>query len=123
MENATKALLIAAAVLVVIVIIALGVALLNAGDNPTDQAKSVAESTSVQSFNGQFESYLGTHKSASTVRSLIVAIKASNKYNASHTITEPTITVTEGKTYKVEVPATGGYDDDGRIKVINVTQE
>jgi len=43
MENATKALLIAAAVLVVIVIIALGVRLLGAAGDSSTQAKEVSE--------------------------------------------------------------------------------
>lgn len=42
MENATKALLIAAAVLIAIVLIALGVNLLNAGGNTSTQAENVA---------------------------------------------------------------------------------
>ena len=43
MENATKALLIAAAVLVVIVIIALGVRLLGAAGDSSTQAQEVSE--------------------------------------------------------------------------------
>lgn len=43
MENATKALLIAAAVLVVIVIIALGVRLLGAAGDSSTQAKNVSK--------------------------------------------------------------------------------
>ena len=42
MENATKALLIAAAVLIAIVLIALGVNLLNAGGDTSTQAENVA---------------------------------------------------------------------------------
>ena len=43
MENATKALLIAAAVLIAIVLIALGVNLLNSSGNAADQAGDVSE--------------------------------------------------------------------------------
>lgn len=42
MENATKALLIAASVLIVIVLIALGVGLLNSTNNTSDQAKNAS---------------------------------------------------------------------------------
>lgn len=48
MENATKALLIAASVLVVIVIIALGIKLLNSSSNTSENAKNVGESISKQ---------------------------------------------------------------------------
>ena len=44
MENATKALLIAAAVLIAIVLIALGVNLLSAGSDTSDQAQQVSNS-------------------------------------------------------------------------------
>ena len=44
MENATKALLIAAAVLIVIVIIALGVRLLSAGGDSSEKASQVSQS-------------------------------------------------------------------------------
>ena len=43
MENATKALLIAAAVLIAIVLIALGVRLLNAGGDTSEQAQQVSD--------------------------------------------------------------------------------
>ena len=43
MENATKALLIAAAVLIAIVLIALGVRLISAARDPSTQAGEVAE--------------------------------------------------------------------------------
>ena len=43
MENATKALLIAAAVLIAIVLIALGVNLLNAGSDTSADAENVAQ--------------------------------------------------------------------------------
>lgn len=43
MENATKALLIAAAVLIAIVLIALGVRLISAANDPSSQASNVAE--------------------------------------------------------------------------------
>ena len=48
MENATKALLIAAAVLIAIVLIALGVNLLNAGGDTSEQAGTVGNSLSTQ---------------------------------------------------------------------------
>ena len=48
MENATKALLIAAAVLVAIVLIALGVRLLSAATNTSQEASEVSEGIKTQ---------------------------------------------------------------------------
>ena len=44
MENATKALLIAASILIVIILVAIGVRLLNSTKNTADQAKNVSNS-------------------------------------------------------------------------------
>lgn len=66
MENATKALLIAAAVLIAIVLIALGVNLLNAGSDTSGQAENVASqignsidkgSQSIKNGLGQIEAF------------------------------------------------------------------
>ena len=138
MENATKALLIAAAVLIVIVLIALGVALLNSGSDVTGQAKSVGESTAVQTFNGQFTAYLGERQNASTVRALLTIVKASNNNSASkvtvkdsagtmmvngenNTADSNALSIKDGKFYSIS--ADDGYADDGRIETIVVTEK
>ena len=118
MENATKALLIAAAVLIVIVLIALGVALLNSGSDVTGQARSVSESTSVQTFNAQFSAYLGERQTAASVRSLDIAVKASNKSNADQVTLTGATNPVDGHFYKVVADYTG---EGGRIKSITVT--
>lgn len=61
MENATKALLIAAAVLIAIVLIALGVNLLNAGSDTSKQAGNVANAigNSIDKSTGKVTSGLG----------------------------------------------------------------
>lgn len=62
MENATKALLIAAAVLIAIVLIALGVNLLSAGGDTADQAGQVGEELDkgIGSAAGKVEGALGS---------------------------------------------------------------
>ena len=68
MENATKALLIAAAVLIVIVVIALGVRLLASTGDTTEQAGTVANSLStstehaVTQLQGDITNALKTNK-------------------------------------------------------------
>ena len=52
MENATKALLIAAAVLIAIVLIALGVRLLNAGGDTSEQASNVSTQINTSAEKG-----------------------------------------------------------------------
>ena len=60
MENATKALLIAAAILIAIVLISIGVFVLRQGQNALNSADlSEAE---IVAYNSKFESYTGTQR-------------------------------------------------------------
>ena len=80
MENATKALLIAAAVLVAILIISLGLAVYNKASTATDSADlSAAE---IQAQNEKFLKYNGDKKRGSEVNALLQTV-LSNNLNAT----------------------------------------
>lgn len=70
MENATKALLIAAAVLVVILIISLGIGIFNMASEQVDNAGDLSE-YQIQQFNDKFRKYEGTNVSGSDVNALL----------------------------------------------------
>ena len=77
MENASKALIIAGAILLSILIITLGLIIYN-------QAKTTIDSVNlseqeVQTFNAKFSSYAGTNVSASKVNQLIQQVIATNQ--------------------------------------------
>ena len=78
MENASKALLIAASVLIVILLIGVGMVIFNSIGSTTDQVGSQADSMAIQTFNGNFDQYEGSAVSASNVKSLINKINANN---------------------------------------------
>ena len=86
MENASKALLIAATVLVVILIIAFGMQIMNSSSGTTEQVSSTMSSSEAQAFNSQFTGYRGTQK-GSAVRNLLIAVAQSNTANPSHNVT------------------------------------
>lgn len=69
MENATKALMIAAAVLVVMLIIALGIGVFSTASEQVDNAGNLSE-YQIQQFNDKFRKYEGT-KSGSEVNAMI----------------------------------------------------
>ena len=76
MENASKALIIAGAILLAILIISLGILIYN-------QASSVVQSNAmsqveIQQFNQQFTQYEGPSVKGSTVRALYQAVLANN---------------------------------------------
>ena len=66
MENVTKALLIAAAVIVVLVIIGLGMYYLNVGRKAM-QSTGQLDSAEVQSYNSEFTSYAGVQNGSNVI--------------------------------------------------------
>jgi len=83
MENASKALIIAGAILISILLISVGILVMNSTGDVTDQVEAQADSMAVQTFNGQFTAYMGNSRSISQVRGLMNAVTASNGSNPS----------------------------------------
>ncbi len=77
MENATKALLIAAAVLVAIIIISLTLVIVRQGQEAVNGA-DLSEAEAAQ-FNSKFTSYEGTSKSTSQVNALLNTVFSHNQ--------------------------------------------
>lgn len=137
MENASKALIIAGAILLSILLISLGIMIFNqAQDSVQNSGMSKAN---IQTFNNTFLKYEGT-KSGTDVKSLIQEVKASNNQDeADGTGRKITITLSgtgattkenpstgdiqsAGK-YTVSVPDADGYDSAGYIKKITVEKK
>ena len=79
MENASKALIIAGAILLAIVIISLGLIVVNNTRSTMDQANMSEQE--IQTFNAKFTPYEGTNISGSRAKTLIQTIIASNQSN------------------------------------------
>jgi len=76
MENASKALIIAGAILLSILIIGLGMMVFTNAKNALDGANLDAEK--IDAFNLKFENYLGESVKGTNVRSLCDLVKSSN---------------------------------------------
>ena len=87
MENASKALLIAASVLIVILLIAFGMKIFNSTSGTADQVEGTMQTTEITMFNNKFMAYLGKELSASQVYSVINVVVASNATNPEHKVT------------------------------------
>lgn len=87
MENATKALIIAGAVLISILLISVGIMVFNASSDPINQAQNSSEAQAVQMFNESFQQFLGTNITGQQAKSLISAVQASNGKNKDHQVT------------------------------------
>lgn len=106
MENASKALLIAAAVLIVILLIAFGMRILNSNDDTGEQADQAAQSTSMQTFNARITQYAGKNKTGKTVRDLITVINNSDESNPQHKIEIDASGIVEGSSPAYEFKGT-----------------
>ena len=86
MENASKALLIAGSVLIVILLIAVGVRVFNSTQGTTDSVETTMNSTEIATFNNKFTAYAGENKSAAQAKALANVVIANNATNATHTV-------------------------------------
>ena len=77
MENASKALLIAASVLIAIALIAIGIRILSATSGVTTQVDRVSSTLEASIFNSQFTKYEGNQK-GSDVKALLRLVINSN---------------------------------------------
>ena len=83
MENASKALVIAGAILISILLITIGIFLINSGRDVANSGKNAMSSSAIQAFNSQFTQYEGTGKSYSEVKQLLDTIVSSNASHAN----------------------------------------
>ena len=82
MENASKALIIAGAILLSILIISLGIMVYNNAKNTV--GSSNLDKQEIQTFNSQWEQYEGFNKTASEVKTMIQAVIANNASEAKN---------------------------------------
>ena len=131
MENATKALMIAAAVLVAILIISLGIGVFNMASESMSGVDM--DQYEIQAFNQKFTQYLGEKERGSKVNGLLtevfnhnlketddgkkVILKVDNSERVSKSVTTAPKKVDTGKTYSVSA----NYAKSGLINEIIVT--
>ena len=107
MENASKALIIAGAILLSILIVSLGIMVYNNAKSTVNSAN--LDSQTIQSFNSQWEGYIGKNKSASDVQAMLSAVIASNaaeKKSAGNKFIKATDISAAGATEQTTTPAT-----------------
>lgn len=76
MENATKALIIAGAILVAILLVTMGVALLSNTDGLTGSSNSKLSQLELEEFNGQIVNGVGTNVSGTNVITMLKNVQA-----------------------------------------------
>ena len=124
MENASKALIIAGAILLAILIIGLGVYIYRQAAGVIDT--ETMDQLVVSQFNAQYEPYLGNNVSGSNVKQLIKIINASNRAKEDLPVTfkvddqpdNDSSTIKSGNTYKIE----SSENKAGYIEKITITK-
>lgn len=122
MENASKALIIAGAILISILLISVGIIIMNAINNPVDQAATGADEYAIQQFNAKFVKYDGVQK-GSTLSNLTSEVTVSNAQNDGHQIELTLPVASSGRLTKTtDYEVTIGYDTEGYINSITVAE-
>lgn len=143
MDNASKALIIAGAILIAVMLVSLGVMLYNTAAGVAESTTGTVESLGIEGYNAQFNQYMGERQRAAVAQGLIDKV-ITNNANADTTISVQLIgtsgtgmttniaatndqaslitmrnTITSKNTvYKIEI---GGYDTSGTINNIKIT--
>lgn len=99
MENASKALLIAAAILIAIMLIGLGILVLSGGQSMVESGVLQMTAQEKDMFNLSFSRYEGTTITGTNVRALIGNIMSSNSTNKE--IEGKLVSITGDSTYTV----------------------
>ena len=124
MENASKALIIAGAILISILIVGLGVIIYNNVSNIA--TTGTLDSEQITAHNSPFEGYFGDYVSGSNVRALLTKVQANNSAaqkkkkkigNYIYVVDDSNSPVTSssirtGQMYKVHLPDNENYTDD-----------
>ena len=141
MDNASKALIIAGAILIAVMLVSLGVMLYNTASGVAEGTIGTVEALGVEGFNAQFNQYMGERQRASVAQGLVDKVIANNAngdttisvtltaggglsagYNSSSTnadLTNLRNKITSKNTvYKIEVTS---YDNSGTISAITIT--
>ena len=89
MENTSKALLIAGAILIAILLISVAVLIINSTSHTSDRVRAQSDTMDIQAYNSQFLSYLSEKASgrkAKELLSLVMSHNAQCSYNKNDSI-------------------------------------
>ena len=119
MENASKALIIAGAILISILLISIGIMLINSGREVTDTGTASMCGYKIEAFNSKFTMYEGERK-GSEIKNIYSAVQASNQ------VDEHKVEIT-GITSAANIKITGDYlvtlsYNEGYVNKINIVE-
>ena len=129
MENASKALIIAGAILISILLISIGIMVINSAGGLTETAQKSMDKQTLDAFNAQFTSYEGNNVRGATVRDLYSAVIASNSTYTEYPVKikyNGTEQASPSSSDRNAINRSGSYTvncvmgDDGRVVTIEI---
>lgn len=97
----------------------LGMNFLKVTDDIIMQSEQSMGSMLLQNFNAQFETYKGSGKTGSQIKSLKTCVEMSNMNNVEHQVNIVMPEINNTSKYKVQF----AYDGEGYITIIRVVEE
>ena len=133
MDNASKALIIAGAVLIAVMLVSLGVLIYNQAKGVVDETSTTMTGLSVSGFNGLFSQYYGSNKTSATLKSLVEQVNSTNRTSEDRqvTLTAPNDVISGNNdgSYKVTAVKNTNFDitdtswdPNGYVQGITITK-
>ena len=123
MENASKALLIAGAILLVIAIIAIGMVILGQGQDVVDKTGGQIDAMSVNAHNSQFANiYKNAIIDGKTLKDIVVKAASNNDKSSKNKVCNVTVTVNNKSVNGAGSVSTTGDDTKKTISGIDTIQ-
>ena len=131
MENASKALIIAGAILISILLISVGIVIMNAISEPVASAGDTAASMGAETFNSKFDTFAGNKVDYNTAKQAITAVLSTASGERKITLTGSAGSTTissiadlnRNKTYKIVFTDQAGSEAaDGYYSKCTITQ-
>lgn len=126
MENASKAILIAAAVLIVVLLIAFGMRIFNSTKGTGEALEEGMTTAEIAQFNNKFTSYMGT-QSLAKIRALANVVNANNAtsdrkvyFGSTDNDTASEITNYAASLQNPRYTVTFVYDNNGKL-IVGIT--
>lgn len=116
MDNASKALVMAGAILIAVMLISLGVVLFNTASDIAQDTSKQLDSLAIETFNSGFVQMTGTAVKGSTVRTLINKVKSHNG-NAEEVALYGTVTINGKSDGSATLDTVGEIDTNKTYKV------
>ena len=101
MENASKALIIAGAILIAILLIGIGVMVMRGASAPVEQATDQASAQAIEMYNSKFAGYAGIQTSA-VAKELLNQVIATNATNPNNQIVVLVRQIGNGTAFTIE---------------------